>query len=175
MKISMKLAYQYIATFFNFSTISNHLHPLQVENCESNSRLVVDEDAVVNSGLKGLFQFTTPKSDSPNIKHPHHPRHCITNQTFLNLLPFTARTEIARGLTKTLIYHRSLHISRKIENQDLAFFRHHSWIPNKDDVLTQPVSMQMLTNVVDMLGQSRRRWPNIKAAFDQSRHVYCLG
>ena len=44
MKISMKLAYQYIATFFNFSTISNHLHPLQVENCESNSRLVVDED-----------------------------------------------------------------------------------------------------------------------------------
>ena len=23
---------------------SNHLHPLQVENCDSNSRLVVDED-----------------------------------------------------------------------------------------------------------------------------------
>ena len=30
--------------FFNFSTTSNYLHPLQVENCESNSRLVVDED-----------------------------------------------------------------------------------------------------------------------------------
>ena len=28
---------------FNFSTTSNHLHPLQVENCDSNSRLVVDE------------------------------------------------------------------------------------------------------------------------------------
>ena len=30
--------------FFNFSPTSNHLHPLQVENCGSNSRLVVDED-----------------------------------------------------------------------------------------------------------------------------------
>ena len=40
----MKLVKQYIAFFFNFSTTSNHLHPLQVENCDSNSRLVVDED-----------------------------------------------------------------------------------------------------------------------------------
>ena len=30
--------------FFNFSSTSNHLHRLQVENCDSNSRLVVDED-----------------------------------------------------------------------------------------------------------------------------------
>ena len=30
--------------FLNFSLTSNHLHPLQVENCDSNSRLVVDED-----------------------------------------------------------------------------------------------------------------------------------
>ena len=30
--------------FFNFSPTLNHLHPLQVENCDSNSRLVVDED-----------------------------------------------------------------------------------------------------------------------------------
>ena len=35
MKIFMKLIYQYMAT---------NLHPLQVENCHSNSRLVVDED-----------------------------------------------------------------------------------------------------------------------------------
>ena len=33
-----------MAIFYNFSLTSNHLHPLQVENCESNSRLVVDED-----------------------------------------------------------------------------------------------------------------------------------
>ena len=40
----MKLAYQYIAIFFNFSTASNHIHPLQDENCDSNSRHVLDED-----------------------------------------------------------------------------------------------------------------------------------
>ena len=33
-----------MAIFFNFSPTSNHLYPLQVENCDSNSRLVVDED-----------------------------------------------------------------------------------------------------------------------------------
>ena len=44
MKISMKLAYQYMAIFFNFPPTSSHLHPLQVENCDSNSRLVVDKD-----------------------------------------------------------------------------------------------------------------------------------
>ena len=30
--------------FYNFYTTSNHLHSLQVENCDSNSRLVVNED-----------------------------------------------------------------------------------------------------------------------------------
>ena len=44
MKIYMKLVYQYMVSFFNFKTTSNHLHSLQVENCDSNSRLVVDED-----------------------------------------------------------------------------------------------------------------------------------
>ena len=54
MNISMKLVYQYMTIFFTFSPTSNHLHPLQVENCDSNSRLVVDEDDNVKSGLKGL-------------------------------------------------------------------------------------------------------------------------
>ena len=44
MQISMKLFYQYMAIFFTFSPSSSHLHPLQVKNCDSNSRLVVDED-----------------------------------------------------------------------------------------------------------------------------------
>ena len=44
MKMSMKLVYQYMAIFINFSPTSNHRHPLQVKNCDSNSRLVVDED-----------------------------------------------------------------------------------------------------------------------------------
>ena len=41
-------------SFFHLSPTSSHLHPLQVENCDSNSRLVVDEMTMVNSGLKGL-------------------------------------------------------------------------------------------------------------------------
>ena len=40
----MKLVYQYMKIFFTFPPTSNHLHPLQVENCDSNSRLVVEED-----------------------------------------------------------------------------------------------------------------------------------
>ena len=40
----MKPVYQYMALFINFSPTSSHFHPLQVENCDSNSRLVVDED-----------------------------------------------------------------------------------------------------------------------------------
>ena len=30
--------------FFHLPATSSHLHPLQVENCDINSRLVVDED-----------------------------------------------------------------------------------------------------------------------------------
>ena len=37
-------SYQYVALFLNFSPTSSHLYPLQVENCDSNSRLVVDKD-----------------------------------------------------------------------------------------------------------------------------------
>ena len=40
----MKQVYQNMAIFFNFLPTSNRLHSLQVENCDSNSRLVVDED-----------------------------------------------------------------------------------------------------------------------------------
>ena len=54
MKISMKLVYKYMAIFFNFSLTSSHLRPLQVENCDSNWRLVVDVDDNGNSGLKEL-------------------------------------------------------------------------------------------------------------------------
>ena len=43
-----------MAIFLHFSPTSSHLYSLQVENCASNSRLVVDEEDLVNSGLKGL-------------------------------------------------------------------------------------------------------------------------
>ena len=54
MRISLKLIDKYMAIFFNFPPTSSHLHPLQVQNRDSNSRLVVDEMTMVNSGLKGL-------------------------------------------------------------------------------------------------------------------------
>ena len=44
MQISIKLFHKYIVIFSNLSPTSKQLHPLQVENCDSNSRLVVDED-----------------------------------------------------------------------------------------------------------------------------------
>ena len=56
MNISMKLFFQYMAIFFHFQTTSHHLHPLQVENCDSNSRLVVDEDDSGKSRLERVKQ-----------------------------------------------------------------------------------------------------------------------
>ena len=61
-----------MAIFVNFSPTSSHLHPLQVENCGSDSRLVVDEDdngkfrlervkslsyLCLNHGDQSVFQF----------------------------------------------------------------------------------------------------------------------
>ena len=40
----MKLIYEYMVIFFDLSPTSSHLYPLQVEYCDSNLRIVVDED-----------------------------------------------------------------------------------------------------------------------------------
>ena len=58
MEISTKLVHQYIAILFNFSPTSSHLHSLQVENCDSNSRLVVDEDDI-GKFMLGRVKFET--------------------------------------------------------------------------------------------------------------------
>ena len=63
MTISMKLVYQYMVIFFNFLPTSNHLHPLQVENCGSISRLVVDEDDIVKFRLERVRMFCVCSSD----------------------------------------------------------------------------------------------------------------
>ena len=52
MKIPIIMVYQYMAVFRYFSPTSYHLHPLQVENCDSNSRLVVDEDDKIKFRLE---------------------------------------------------------------------------------------------------------------------------
>ena len=58
MKILIQLVYQYMAIFFNFTPTSNHLHPLQVENCDSNWRLVVNEDDKVKFRLERVNKNT---------------------------------------------------------------------------------------------------------------------
>ena len=63
MKISMKLVYYYMVNFFTFSPTSSHLYPLQVENCDSNSRLVVDEND------NGKFR---PERVKENSSQRHH-------------------------------------------------------------------------------------------------------
>ena len=54
----MKLSYKYMTIPFTFSPTSSHHHPLQVENCDSNSRLVVDED---DKGKFGFERVNRPK------------------------------------------------------------------------------------------------------------------
>ena len=51
MKMSLKLFYQYIAIFFNFSSTPSHLIHYKW--------LVVDEMTVVNSGSKGVIDGTS--------------------------------------------------------------------------------------------------------------------
>ena len=60
----MKLFFEYKVIFFNLSSTSNHLHPLQVENCDSNSRLVVDEDANGKFRLERFKPLARPCSRS---------------------------------------------------------------------------------------------------------------
>ena len=73
--IPMKLFYEYMVIFFNLPLTSSHLHPLQAENCDSNSRLVVDEDDNVKSSLKGLNLAVVNKDltiVSPVTGYPMH-------------------------------------------------------------------------------------------------------
>ena len=75
MNIFMKLVYQYMTTFFySFTHIKSSSSaeddlddPLQVENCDSNSRLVVDEDDNVKSGLKGLTVLITVTGNEMSV------------------------------------------------------------------------------------------------------------
>ena len=60
-RISIKLFYEYIVIFFNLSPTSNNLHPLQVENCDSNSRLVVGED---DNGKLRLERVNVPSGSN---------------------------------------------------------------------------------------------------------------
>ena len=69
MNIDMKLVYLYMTIFFNFLPTLNHLHPLQVENCDSISRLVVDEDDNGKFRLERVKGFWTTIFMRPFLKY----------------------------------------------------------------------------------------------------------
>ena len=82
----MKLVYQYMAILFNFKNTSNHLHPLQIGNCDSNSRLVEDEDDHGKLRLERVKTFTLASCcksyylQTPAFYFPCHERHGILYQ-----------------------------------------------------------------------------------------------
>ena len=94
MKISMKLVSQYMVIFFNFSPTSNHIHPLQVGNCDSNARLVVNEDDIGKlrlERLKHLFRH----------HHEHSQCHVFIITTWLPMQIYDPHTLfIARNIMK---------------------------------------------------------------------------
>ena len=53
----MKLVCRYMVIFFNFSLTTNHLYPLQFENCDSNSLHEVDEDDNAKFKLERVMLF----------------------------------------------------------------------------------------------------------------------
>ena len=83
--ISMKLLYQYMAIFFTFSPTSNHFHPLQVENCDSNSRLVVDEDD------NGKFRLESVNSFSSDVDYGSLCM-CLSLETLIFVGPFVSNS-----------------------------------------------------------------------------------
>ena len=70
MKISMKLVYEYVVIFFYFKTTSSHFYPLQVVNCDSNSRLVVDEDDNGKFRLERVITYSESAARIPCAAGP---------------------------------------------------------------------------------------------------------
>ena len=95
----MKLIYQYMAIFFTFSITSNHLHPLQVVNCDSNSRLVMDEDDqarhLEGGGVERVARHRPPPPPPPvttKLKiYPsnilQNPPYCTSSQLKMKKIP----------------------------------------------------------------------------------------
>ena len=86
----MKLFYKYMAIFVNLSPSLNYLHPLQGENCYSNSRLVVGEDDNGKLRLERVnmytvvIEFTCPKPGPCMLCFPCMHKRCTDD---VHLLP----------------------------------------------------------------------------------------
>ena len=85
MKISMKLVYQDMGIVFIFPPTPSHLRSLPVENCGSNSRLVVDDDD------NGKFRLERVKEDIMTFFKLNDP---LISIVFINL--FIAKHDYSR-------------------------------------------------------------------------------
>ena len=56
-----------MAIFLHFSPTSSHLYALQIENCDSNSRLVADEDDNGKLRLERVKRVSVDLTDSNKI------------------------------------------------------------------------------------------------------------
>ena len=113
MKISTKLFHRYMAIFFNFPLTSNHLHPLQIDNYDSNSRLVVDEDDNDKFRLERVknklwhqssrFENSWPLFCHIWIIFPHLKLWIASDTTYsgwkLNLIKFQWNKVVVKGFT----------------------------------------------------------------------------
>ena len=89
MKISLKLVCQYKDIFFNFSPTSSPLYPLQVENCDSNSILVEDEDE------NGMFRLERVRCKTD--QHEHESEHAGGDKMTRNFLLSDAKRAQTRN------------------------------------------------------------------------------
>ena len=90
--------------FFHFQTTSNHLHPLQVENCDSNSRLVLDEDDNGKFRLERVNGLAT-WCGFPYITHFEIDNCCMS--AIFNLLGVEIFKNIYPSLKPHLLFNRN--------------------------------------------------------------------
>ena len=89
MKISLKLVCQYMIIFLNFPFTSNPFYPLKVENCDSNSILVEDEDE------NGMFRLKRVRCKTD--QHEHESEHAGGDKMTRNSLLSDAKRAQTRN------------------------------------------------------------------------------
>ena len=99
----IQLFHEYIVIFFNLSPTSNHIYPLQGENCDSNSRLVVDEDGngkgLTTRSQKTTYILSITKTSDWFIPSAKWPQHVYNQQN-----RFTVQLYLDVGLYLTQLY-----------------------------------------------------------------------
>ena len=90
-----------MAIFLNFSPTSYHLHLLQVENCDSNSRLVVDEDDYGKFRVKDkTFVINAKKHDKTREGSPRRENKSFYIKNVVDSFDRQISLQTSRGSSK---------------------------------------------------------------------------